>query len=72
MSTKGVHLSISEVCPDCVEPLIFQKRKFGGLKNWFVCPICGYRERPAAAGFKKVTEGAFIDRIRKNNKKNVN
>lgn len=72
MSTKGVHLSISEVCPNCIEPLVFQKRKIGNFKNWFVCPICGYRERPAASAFTKAAEGAFIDRIRRNNNKNVN
>lgn len=32
-------------CPDCVEPLIKNRKKFEGIINWLVCPKCGFRTR---------------------------
>ena len=35
-----------EYCPVCIEELIPQKKKLGGLVNWLVCTKCGFRKRP--------------------------
>ncbi len=40
------------ICPNCVTSLKKQKKKLGGCSNWFVCPDCGYRERPIIETFK--------------------
>ena len=58
---------INEVCPNCVERLQENKKKMGGKTNWFICPKCGYRERPIADGYRINNMGKFIDRIRINN-----
>lgn len=57
-------VSISEVCPNCVEPLVLQKKKLGSMVNWFICPTCGFRERPAAGGIISAITGNFIGSIR--------
>lgn len=58
-----------QYCPECITELKRQSKKLGQFSVWLVCPICGYRERPK----NHLTEeaGAFIDRIRENNK-NIN
>lgn len=33
------------ICPNCIEPLVKNKKKLGEVKNWLVCPKCGYRTR---------------------------
>lgn len=33
------------ICPNCIEELIKDKKKLGQVKNWLVCPKCGYRTR---------------------------
>ncbi len=33
-------------CPMCIEPLIRDKKNLGGIVRWYICPICGFRERP--------------------------
>ena len=35
-----------EYCPNCIEELIPQKKKLGGVINWLVCTKCGFRKRP--------------------------
>lgn len=65
-------VSISEVCPNCIEPLVLQKKKFGSMVNWFVCPVCGYRERPAAERITQAKMGNFIDGIRAKNSRTAN
>lgn len=65
-------VSISEVCPNCIEPLILQKKKLGSMTNWFICPTCGFRERPAHASITHAKTGNFIDAIRFKNSKTAN
>jgi predicted RNA-binding Zn-ribbon protein involved in translation (DUF1610 family) len=71
-SKKAKPKSISEVCPNCVETLVLQQKKLGGLYNWFVCPKCGYRERPSCDGFAIQQTGNFIDNIKRKNIRNIN
>lgn len=65
-------LPISEVCPNCIEPLVLQKKKMASCVNWFVCPTCGYRERPAAVSITHAKMGNFIDSIRAKNSRTAN
>ncbi len=64
--------SISKVCPNCITELKFQKKKLGGgYVNWFVCPDCGFRERPVNEGVAISITGQTIDRIKfRNNQQN--
>lgn len=34
-----------KLCPNCVEYLKTDKRKFAGSRSWLVCGGCGYRIR---------------------------
>lgn len=61
--------SINMLCPNCVEKLVKQKKKLGDVKNWMVCPKCGYRQRPHD-GIDIQKMGRFIDRIKENNSSN--
>lgn len=63
---------ISEVCPNCIEQLVLQKKKMGGCVNWFVCPTCGYRERPASGSITHKKMGNFIGNIRAKNSRTAN
>ena len=64
--------SISEVCPNCIERLVPEKKNLGGMLNWFVCPICGFRERPACQTYTISNTGRFIDNIKAANKRMAN
>lgn len=56
------------ICPNCIEPLIKNKKKLGDVTNWLVCPLCGYRTRQTAEENAQQEEQCnFIKRIRYNN-----
>lgn len=63
--------SISPVCPNCIEPLVENQKTLGAYKNWFVCPKCGFRERPVNAGYQIHITGHTIDRIKFKNSKHT-
>lgn len=44
-------------CPQCVLPLVKDKRKLGRYsKSWVICPNCGYREHENTPYFDKLDE----------------
>ncbi len=34
-----------KICPNCIEPLIKQRKKLGISSTWLVCPKCGLRTK---------------------------
>ena len=44
------------ICPNCVEKLVPNRKKLGGLTNWLICPTCGYRVRSASILFSNKQE----------------
>ena len=63
--------SISIVCPECIQPLIKDVKQLGKCKNWYICPKCGYRERPSHEGVASALANQTSDRIKfRNNQQN--
>ena len=73
MKTKKIAIEpLPELCPQCIEPLVVQKKKLGLSKHWFVCTKCGYRERASQRWETKTNAGSFIENIRIRNQRNIN
>jgi len=56
-------------CPDCVEPLIKDRKKLGGIAIWIVCPKCGFRTRDGRLDSQAATEcNEITDRRKEDNR----
>lgn len=64
--------SISSYCPNCIEELVPDKKQLGEFVNWFVCPVCGFRERPKHETYQTFVEGQNFDRIKRRNENQNN
>jgi len=58
-----------DYCPDCIEPLIPNKKKLGNNCKWFICQKCGMRIKPSSAFYTLQELGRFLD---KKDKLNLN
>lgn len=57
----------TEFCPQCVEELIKDKKKLGGLSIWLICPKCGLRKRRDSEHYLSLQLFNFEKRIKRTN-----
>lgn len=57
----------TEYCPQCVEELIKDKKKLGGLSAWLICPKCGLRKRKDSGNYLSQQLTNFEKRIERIN-----
>jgi len=50
-----------EYCPDCIEPLVKDRKKLGRYSVWLICPKCGYRKRPKSFLENAVEKEKFFE-----------
>lgn len=57
------------ICPNCIEPLIKDKKKLGQYSVWMICGKCGLRVRPDVS-FELEIEIFELEKKRINSNKN--
>ena len=57
------------ICPNCIEPLVKDKKKLGQYSVWYVCKKCGLRIRPDTS-FELKIEDFELEKERINSNKN--
>lgn len=63
---------MEQYCPDCVVELRKEsKHPLGKHSVWYVCPKCGYRERPCLESVTEDITQSFTRRLKHRNK-NIN
>lgn len=56
-------------CPDCVEPLIKDRKKLGYITTWLICPKCGFRSRESRLDSEEQAKCVMMmERIEEDNK----